>query len=43
MIGYYTSVLILCWLALATMCILAHENGRICRRGKLVDSINSAH
>ena len=29
MFSYYTSILVLCWLALATMCILVHENNRI--------------
>lgn len=31
---YYTSILILCWLALATQCVLVYENGRIQREGK---------
>ena len=26
---YYTSVLVLCWLALAALCILVHENNRM--------------
>lgn len=29
MFSYYTSILVLCWMALVTMCILVHENNRI--------------
>ena len=32
--GYYTAISILTWLALAVMCILVHENGRLRKEDK---------
>lgn len=34
MFSYYTSVLILCWMALAVLCVLVHENDRISPKSK---------
>ena len=34
MFGYYTSILILCWISLLVMCILVYENNRISHENK---------
>ena len=34
MISYYSSVLLLCWMALGILCTLVHENARITREDK---------
>ena len=31
---YYTSIIVLCWMGLGTLCILVHEHGRIPPEGK---------
>ena len=36
MISYYTSILLLCWIALAALTILVHENNRIPLEGKRI-------
>ena len=34
MFGYYTEILILCWISLGVLCILVYENNRISKENK---------
>ena len=34
MFEYYSMTLVICWIALGTVCILVHENGRISKADK---------
>ncbi len=34
MISYYTSLILLCWMALGVLCILVHENSWISKKDK---------